>query len=43
MGGCGYANPFNKGGFTFGVLDTINGTVWQSINALNNNRGQFGN
>ena len=42
--GLGYANQYGNpiGGFTFGVLDTVTGQVWQSINQ-GGNYGQYGN
>jgi hypothetical protein len=44
MGSCGYANPATNGGFTFAVIDTVTGYVWQSINNSSScNFGQFGN
>jgi hypothetical protein len=33
MGGCGYAYPRTNGGFTFAVIDTLTGFVWQSHNS----------
>jgi hypothetical protein len=48
MGGCGYANGHTpgptSGGFTFAVLDTLTGNIWQSDNHNGTcNYGQFGN
>jgi hypothetical protein len=43
-GGCGYANPYNNGGFTFAVIDTATGNIWNSTISTQGQWGsRFGN